>query len=78
VTNVTASTCTGGGCSQPTNSIGWPVILNATDQKIFNAAVNTGAKGNMDLTATFLVTYPAGVPAGTYSATVTISGTRSP
>jgi hypothetical protein len=78
VTNVAAAPCSGSGCTDPTNSIGMPVTLNGTDQKIFNAAVGTGSKATFNLTATFKVSYPAGVPAGTYSATVTISGTRSP
>jgi len=78
VTDVTAGTCSGGGCSQPTNSIGWPITLNGTSQKIFDAAVGTGAKGTTPLTATFQVTYPASAVAGTYTTVVTISGTRSP
>lgn len=78
VTNVTAGTCSGGGCVQPTNSIGWPVTLNGTNQKIFNAAVATGDKGTTTLTATFTISYPASAVAGTYSTTVTIAGTRAP
>jgi hypothetical protein len=78
VTDVSSTSCSGGGCSEPVNSVVWPVVLDTTSQRIFNAAAGTGAKGSVDLTATFRIAYPAGIPAGTYSATVTISGTRSP
>ncbi len=77
VTGVARGNCTGTGCVNPTNSITWPVTLGATATRIYNAAAKTG-KGTVVLTPTYQVSYPANVFAGTYSATVTLTGATGP
>jgi hypothetical protein len=77
ITTVSAATCTGGGCNQPTNDVTWPQSLSTTAVKIFNAAVNTG-QGTVVLTPTIQITYDAKALPGTYTATLTMAGVRSP
>jgi hypothetical protein len=77
ITTVSAATCTGGGCNQPTNNVTWPQSLSTTAVKIFNAAANTG-KGTVVLTPTIQITYDAKALPGTYTATLTMTGTQSP
>ncbi len=77
VTGVAAGTCSGGGCSQPTNAITWPITLSTTAVKIFNAAAGTG-KGTVVLTGTYQVTYPANALPGTYTAVVTLATATGP
>ena len=76
VTNVT-SACAGSCTTNPTNSVVWPVTMSATDQRIFNAAANTG-RGTFTLTATWSISYPANALPGTYSTTVTLTGSTGP
>jgi hypothetical protein len=71
------ASCSGGGCSNPTNSVTWPVTLSATAVKVYNAAVNTGKGGNV-VTGTFAVAVPASVFSGTYTSTVTITIASGP
>jgi len=68
-----ASSCT----TNPTNGITYPVTLSGTAQKIYNAAANTG-RGTFNVTSTYQVTYPANAITGTYSSTVTLTGTTGP
>jgi hypothetical protein len=68
-----ASSCT----TNPTSSVTYPVTLSGTAQRIYNAAANTG-RGTFNVTNTFQVTYPANAIAGTYSCTVTLTGTTGP
>lgn len=77
ITTVSAGTCTGNGCNQPTNNVTWPQTLSAGGVKIFNAAANTGL-GTVVLTPTIQITYDAKALPGTYTATLTMAGTRSP
>jgi hypothetical protein len=77
VTNVAAGACTGGGCTNPTNSVTWPVTITSGGAKIFNAAANTG-QGTVSLTSTFQVSYPANVFPGTYSTTVSFTAATGP
>jgi hypothetical protein len=83
ITNVTRAACTndasGNPCTNPTNNVVWPgsLTVNATPVKIYNAAVNTG-QGNVVLTATYLISYPANAIAGTYSSTVTYAVATGP
>jgi hypothetical protein len=77
ITTVSAATCTGGGCNQPTNNVTWPQSLSTTAVKIFNAAANTG-KGTVVLTPTIQITYDAKALPGTYTATLTMAGIQSP
>jgi hypothetical protein len=76
VTGVAAAPCTGGGCVDPTNSVTWPVTLTAGGVKIFNAAVGTGTR-NVVLTPTVQITYPSNAIAGTYTSTLTVTGSKS-
>jgi ABC-type transport system substrate-binding protein len=71
------ASCTGGGCSNPTNSVTWPITLGTTAQKIYNAALNTGKGSNVE-TATLAVAVPANVFSGSYTSTVTITIASGP
>jgi hypothetical protein len=77
VTTVTRGNCTGLFCTNPTNSVTWPVSLSTTAAKIYNAAANTGT-GTVILTGTYQITYPANALPGTYSATVTLATSTGP
>ena len=80
-TGVTSS-CATGTCTNPTNSIGYPVGVPAagtapTAVKLFNAAANTGM-GNFTITPTISVAIPANTYAGTYTSTVTVAVVSGP
>jgi hypothetical protein len=81
-TGVTA-TCAGGTtCTNPTNSIGYPLGVPAagtapTAVKLFNAAANTGM-GGFTVTPTVQVAIPANAYAGTYTSTVTVAVVSGP
>jgi hypothetical protein len=83
MTNVTRAACTndtsGNSCVNPTNNVAWPgsLTINATPAKIYNATANTG-KGNVVLTATYVISYPANAISGTYSSTVTYAVATGP
>ena len=77
VTAVSAATCTGGQCVNPTNNVGLPVALSSGGVKIFNAAPGTGT-GSVVLTATLQMTYDAKALPGTYTASLTVAGSTSP
>jgi hypothetical protein len=77
ITTVSAATCTGGGCNQPTNAVTWPQTLSTSGVKIFNASAGTG-KGTVVLTPVIQITYDAKALPGTYAATLTVAGTTSP
>jgi len=82
VTGVT-STCAGGTtCTNPTNSITYPLTVPAagtapTAVKLFNAAANTGM-GSFTVTPTVQVSIPANTYAGTYTSTVTVAVVSGP
>ena len=82
VTGVTA-TCAGGTtCTNPTNSITYPLTVPAagtapTAVKLFNAAANTGM-GSFTVTPTVSVSIPANTYAGTYTSTVTVAVVSGP
>ena len=82
VTAVSA-TCAGGTtCTNPTNSIGYPLAVPAassppTAVKLFNAAANTGM-GSFTVTPTVQVAIPANTYAGTYTSTVTVAVVSGP
>lgn len=67
------------GCPATPLPIGltYPIILSTTPQTIYNADVGTG-RGKFDIASTFLVSYPAKTIAGTYTATITLSGSAGP
>ena len=69
-----ASSCT----TNPTpTGITYPVTLSTTAKKIYNASANTG-RGTFNVTSTYELTYPASAFTGTYSSTVTLTGTTGP
>ncbi len=68
----------GSGCTTPpSNLIGYPITLTTAAQTIFDADTNTG-QGTYAVTNTYQVTYPASAIAGTYSSTVTLTGSTGP
>jgi hypothetical protein len=81
MTGVT-SVCAGGTCTNPTNSIGYPLGVPAgagppAAVKLYNAAVNTGM-GSFTVTPTVQVSIPANTYAGTYTSTVTVAVVSGP
>ncbi len=77
-----SSACAGGTCTNPTNSIGYPLGVPAgstapTAVKLFNAAANTGM-GKFTVTPTVGVSIPANTYAGTYTSTVTVAVVSGP
>jgi hypothetical protein len=81
VASITSS-CAGGTCTNPTNSVTYPVGVPAgsgppTAVKFFNAAANTGM-GKFTITPTVDVTVPANAYAGSYSSTVTLAVASGP
>jgi hypothetical protein len=76
LTGVTMTSCSGGGCP-PTNSITLPIALNASAQKIYNAASGTG-KGTIGLTANLSLDIPGNAFAGSYTSTLTLSIASGP
>ncbi|MBS1884242.1 MAG: hypothetical protein JSS97_14950 [Actinobacteria bacterium] len=82
VTGVTSACANGGLCTEPTNSIGYPVAVPAgagppTAVKFYNAAAGTG-KGLFTSTPTVSVAVPQNSFAGTYTSTLTISVVSGP
>jgi hypothetical protein len=80
-TGVTSS-CATGTCTNPTNSITYPLGVPAgssapTAVKLFNAAANSGM-GNFTITPTISVSIPANTYAGTYTSTVTVAVVSGP
>ena len=67
------------GCSvNPTPSgVSYPITMSGTAQTIYNAAANTGT-GDFDIANTFRLSVPANTIKGTYSSTVTLSGSTGP
>ena len=55
----------------------YPMTLSTTPQTIYNADAGTG-HGKFEIASTFLVSYPAKTLAGTYTATITLSGSAGP
>ncbi len=76
---VTAGTfsCVSSCTTNPTNGVSYPITLSGVAQKIYNAAANTG-RGTFTVTSTYQVTYSASAIAGTYSSTVTLTGSTGP
>jgi hypothetical protein len=82
VTGVTATCASGTTCTNPTNSISYPLTVPAagtapTAVKLFNAAANTGM-GSFTVTPTVQVSIPANTYAGTYTSTVTVAVVSGP
>jgi hypothetical protein len=78
-----ASACTAGGtCTNPTNSISYPLTVPAAATapaavKVFNAAANTGM-GRFTVTPSINVSIPGNSYAGTYTSTLTIAAVSGP
>jgi len=72
-----AFSCASGCTTNPTNSITYPLTLGTTAQTIYNAAANTG-RGTFNVTNTFEMTYTANAFPGTYTSTVTLTGSTGP
>jgi len=71
-------TCQSGCTSNPSpTGVTYPIALSATAATIYNAAANSG-RGTFRVSNTFQVTYPASAVAGTYSATLTLTGATGP
>ena len=68
----------GSSCTAATSSgITYPLTVNGTAAKFFNAALNTGL-GKIDVTPTFSVSIPGNAYAGTYTSTVTLAAATGP
>jgi len=77
---VTAGTfaCVSSCTTNPSPSgITYPITLSTTAQKIYNASANTG-RGTFSVTSTYQAAYPASAVVGTYSSTVTLTGSTGP
>lgn len=77
-----SSSCATGTCTNPTNSITYPLGVPAgstapTAVKLFNAAANSGM-GKFTITPTISVSIPANTYAGTYTSTVTVAVVSGP
>ncbi len=82
ITGVANACAPGGTCTNPTNSVTYPVGVPAgatapTAVKYFNAATSTG-KGKFNNTPGVDVFLPADANAGTYSSTLTLSAVSGP
>jgi hypothetical protein len=79
---VSSSCVSGGTCTAPTNSVGYPLTVPAAGTapaavKFFDAAANTGM-GRFTLTPTVSVAIPGNSFAGSYSSTVTVAVVSGP
>ncbi len=72
-----SSACQGTCAANPTNGITYPLTLSGTAQTIFNAATSTG-QGTFTVTSTFRLSYAANIYPGTYTSTVTFTGSTGP
>ena len=74
IQNVTVSGTTG---TAPTNGVNYPMAIPTASGKIYNAAVNTGT-GQATMTFNTQLSAPAETPAGTYTATLTVTVAAGP
>jgi hypothetical protein len=72
-----SATCQTSCTTNPTNSIAYPLTMSGTAQTIFNAATSTG-QGTFTVTSTFQVSYASNIFPGTYTSTVTLTGSTGP
>jgi hypothetical protein len=82
LTGVTNSCVGGSTCTNPTNTVTYPVAVPAastppTAVKYFNSALNTGA-GQFTNSPTISVSVPANSYAGSYSSTLTLAAVSGP
>lgn len=73
-----SSSCVSACVSSPSpTGVTYPITLSSTAQTIYNAQVDTGI-GVYNVTGTFQIAYPANTIAGTYIATITLTGATGP
>lgn len=82
ITGVTAVCVGGSTCTNPTNSVTYPLTVPAgstapTAVEFFNAAVNSGM-GKFTVTPTVSIAIPAHTFAGTYTSTITLAAVSGP
>jgi hypothetical protein len=82
IASATSSCTAGGTCTNPTNSISYPLTIPAAATapaavKVFNAAANTGM-GRFTVTPSINVSIPGNSYAGTYTSTLTIAAVSGP
>ena len=77
VSAVTQACNSGSSCTAATNAITYPLTVNGTAAKFFNAAANSGL-GQINITPTIQVAIPGNSYAGTYTSTVTLAATTGP
>ena len=59
------------------SGVTYPLVLNGTAAKFYNAAVSTGL-GKFDVTPSIDVSVPGNAYAGTYTSTVTLAAATGP
>lgn len=70
--------CLGSCSSDPTpTGVSYPITMSGSAQTIYDAAASTGT-GDFDIASTVRVSVPANTIKGTYSSTVTLSGSTGP
>ena len=77
VSSVAQACHLGSSCTAATNAIGYPLLVNGSAAKFFNAAANTGL-GKVDVTPSVDVSIPGNAFAGTYTSTVTLAVATGP
>jgi len=78
ITGVAQACKAGSSCTVATSSgITYPLTVNGTPAKFFNAALNTGL-GKIDVTPTIDIAVPGNAYAGTYTSTVTLAAATGP
>lgn len=78
VSSVTSACKAGNSCTAASSSgITYPLTLDGTATKFFNAAVSSGL-GKIDVTPTIDVVIPGNAFAGSYTSTVTLAATTGP
>lgn len=82
LTGVTSGCVAGGSCTNPTNSLSYPLTVPAAASapaavKFFNSTANTGM-GRFTITPSIDVSIPGNAYAGAYTSTVTIAAVSGP
>jgi hypothetical protein len=77
ISSVAQACHSGSACTAPTNAIGYPLTVNGSAAKFFNATANTGL-GKVDVTPSVDVLVPGNAFAGTYTSTVTLAVATGP
>jgi hypothetical protein len=73
-----SAACQGSCTTNPTpTGITYPITLSASAQTIYNAGASTG-RGTFNVTSALQLSYPANALPGTYTSTVTLSGSTGP